>query len=85
MYFARCLDILQSIALLLRHPDSRLWFDYVTRDLLTGETIPRAAAFIDAMQKMGEPFRHGFLSEAPGCSLSAAIISDHPASPSRPT
>ena len=59
MYFSRCSDILRSITPLLRHRDSRLWFDYVTADLAR-HTLPRAAAFIEAMQKMGEPFVHTF-------------------------
>jgi methyltransferase (TIGR00027 family) len=60
MYFSRCSDILHSITPLLRHTDSRLWFDYVTADLLARHAPPRAAAFIEAMQKMGEPFVHAF-------------------------
>jgi methyltransferase (TIGR00027 family) len=63
MYFdkGRCTAILRSIAAILKHPDSRVWFDYVNRDLIDRTpSIPRAVAFIDAMQKMGEPFVNGF-------------------------
>lgn len=63
MYFPeeRCREIVSSIARLLGHPDSRLWFDFVRRDLIDRtERVPRAVAFIDAMQKMGEPFINGF-------------------------
>jgi methyltransferase (TIGR00027 family) len=84
MYFTRCAEILRSLTPVLRHPHSRLWFDYVTRDLLTAETIPRAAAFIDAMQKMGEPFLHGFLDVAAEiASLGLEVVEDVESHPSR--
>jgi O-methyltransferase involved in polyketide biosynthesis len=63
MYFSesRCVQILSSFRPLLSHQESRLWFDYVHGDVTArAATTPGAEPFLDAMQRMGEPFVNGF-------------------------
>src|SRR5262249_31803796 len=52
--------ILQGIAPVLGHPESRIWVDFVhERAVSTPELHPSVAAFMLGMQLLGEPFRFG--------------------------
>jgi methyltransferase (TIGR00027 family) len=64
--------LLGQVRRICRNPDSRLWMDFVSSDLITaGERLPPSArSFMRGMQVLGEPFVFGtnhpeaFLAEA---------------------
>lgn len=55
-------SILGSISKLLKNsPDSRFWFDYVSKDIIENRTgLKEIEDFMRNMSKMGEPFVNGF-------------------------
>jgi methyltransferase (TIGR00027 family) len=57
---ARTLD---AIAGLMKNPQSRMWVDYVQNDLFEARhSEPTVNAFLDSMERMGEPFIFGVRS-----------------------
>ncbi len=72
MYFSRQenQEILTLLSQLLQHPDSRLWSDMVTPDVVDGTTqVEEIVAFVDGMEQLGEKFVFG-------CSDPTAFLSD---------
>ena len=62
MYFEapKAHEILGRLAgLVRRHPDSRLWLDLVTPEVVGRDTPPAARSFVEGMARMGEPFVFG--------------------------
>lgn len=53
--------ILRELVPLLGHPDSRLWFDYITPEVLTNSLgRPEVEIFLNATRTLGEPFFNAF-------------------------
>ncbi len=62
MYFTESQNqhLLKMATELMRHPQSCLWADFVTRDVVTGRTNDRSiAAFLAGMEELGEEFIFG--------------------------
>lgn len=52
--------ILKMVVEMMRHPQSCVWADFVTRDVVTGRTNDRSiAAFLEGMEELGEEFIFG--------------------------
>ena len=71
-------EILTLLSQLLQHPESRLWSDMVTPDVVDGTTqVKEIAAFVDGMEQLGEKFvfgcddPSGFLSD---CGYPKAMV-----------
>lgn len=67
MYFGRDVNerILRALRSVMLHPESRLWADYVTADVVHGKTsFPEVAKFLERMDKLGEAFVFGQNSPA---------------------
>lgn len=75
MYFdpVKVSEIINATRVLLEHPDSRLWFDYVSQSVVNGSSEwPVVHSFMDAMRSLGEPFTCGFDDISPllgGCGM----------------
>jgi hypothetical protein len=62
MYFERSINekVFQAFRQVMRHPDSRIWTDFVTNDVVRGETeFPEVAQFLRRMDDLGEAFIFG--------------------------
>lgn len=62
MYFSEAENrrLLSSIRSMLIHPESCLWMDLVSREVVTGKTNHRSiSAFLDGMAELGESFIFG--------------------------
>jgi methyltransferase (TIGR00027 family) len=62
MYFEAAINekMFQAVRPLLRHPESRLWADFVTEDVVDGRTLfPEVARFLKSMEELGESFVYG--------------------------
>lgn len=63
-------EILTLLSQLLQHPESRLWSDMVTPDVVDGTTqVREIAAFVDGMEQLGEKFVFG-------CNDAAGFLAD---------
>lgn len=52
--------LLKMVVEMMRHPQSCLWADFVTRDVVTGRTNDLSiAAFLEGMEELGEEFIFG--------------------------
>lgn len=75
--------IVASVARLLKHPNSRLWLDLVSRSVVERSTGFHAAErFVDGMRRLGEPFILGFDDPRPffaehGLTVARHISSGH--------
>ena len=50
-----------AVARLLRHSKSRLWFDFVSKDVVDNTTGKlEMESFIRGIRRMGEPFINGY-------------------------
>jgi len=67
MYFESPVNenVLRAVRQVMRHPDSRLWTDFVTGDVVLGKTdFPEVARFLKTMDDLGEAFIFGQNSPA---------------------
>lgn len=75
--------IVASVARLLKHQNSRLWLDLVSRSVVERSTGFHAAErFVDGMRRLGEPFILGFDDPRPffaehGLTVARHISSGH--------
>lgn len=62
MYFSESDNqhLLKMVLNLMQHPQSCLWADFVSREVVTGRTNDKSiAAFLDGMEELGEEFIFG--------------------------
>jgi methyltransferase (TIGR00027 family) len=62
MYFERAINekIYRAMGEIMRHPESRIWTDFVKNDVVIGETTyPEVTQFLKSMDDLGESFIFG--------------------------